>query len=96
MHEEERRIMPLYTISVASRLCHLPVHTIRWLENNSLFRPARTEGRQRMFSDSDIEFLLEVASLLERKVNLAGIRVILEIKQTHNLETISLEIIEEQ
>ena len=88
--------MPLYTISIASRLCSLPVHTIRWLENNSIFAPARTEGRQRMFSDADIEFLLEVATLLQRKVNLAGIRVILEIKQTHHLETISLEIIEEE
>lgn len=95
MAQNERRAMPLYTISVASQLCSLPVHTIRWLENNEIFRPARTQGRQRLFSDEDIEFLAEVATLLERKVNLAGIRVILEIKQHHNLETVSLEIREE-
>lgn len=88
--------MPLYTISVASQLCSLPVHTIRWLESNEIFQPARTQGRQRMFSDADIEFLLEVARLLERKVNLAGIRVILEIKQRHHLDTISVEITGEE
>jgi MerR family glutamine synthetase transcriptional repressor len=96
MAQNKRRVMPLYTISVASQLCDLPVHTIRWLENNEIFQPARTQGRQRMFSDADIEFLSEVAALLERRVNLAGIRVILEIKQRHNLETISLEITEEE
>ena len=31
---------------------------------------------------------LEVARLLERKVNLAGIRAILEIKETYSIETI--------
>ncbi|PJA13557.1 MAG: MerR family DNA-binding transcriptional regulator [Elusimicrobia bacterium CG_4_10_14_0_2_um_filter_63_34] len=92
----DRRAMPLYTISVASQLCRLPVHTLRWLESNELFQPARTQGRQRLFSDSDIEFLMEVARLLERKVNLAGIRVILEIKERHHLETISLEITAEE
>ena len=83
-----RREMPLYTISVASRLTHLPIHTIRWLEANELVEPARTEGHQRLFSDADIEFLLEVARLLERKVNLAGIRTILEIKETYSIESI--------
>ena len=90
-----KREVPLYTISVAARLTSLPVHTIRWLEANELFEPARTEGRQRLFSDEDIEFLLEIAQLLERKVNLAGIRTILQIKQTYSIQHIELEIEED-
>ena len=80
---------PVYTISVTARLTKIPVHTIRWLETNGLVEPARTEGRQRLFSDEDIEFLREIADLLKRRVNLAGIRVILEIKRTYNLGRIS-------
>ncbi|MFH1726493.1 MAG: MerR family transcriptional regulator [Elusimicrobiota bacterium] len=88
--------MPLYTISVTARLTRLPIHTIRWLEANEIFEPARTEGRQRLFSDDDIEFLLEVAQMLERKVNLAGIRTILEVKRTYHIERISLSMDEEE
>ena len=84
-----RRSLPVYTISIAARLTEIPVHTIRWLETNGLVEPARTEGRQRLFSETDIEFLLEIADLLDRKVNLAGIRVILEIKRTYNLGRIA-------
>ena len=91
-----RRAMPLYTISIASRLCSLPVHTIRWLEANEIFEPARTEGRQRLFSEEDVAFLTDVAALLNRKVNLAGIKVILQTKRRRNIESISLEISEEE
>jgi len=89
---EEKHEVPLYTISVASRLCSLPIHTIRWLEANELLSPSRTDGRHRLFSDADIEFLSEVAALLERRVNLAGIRTILEIKRTYSIERIELTI----
>lgn len=85
-----RREAPVYTISVAARLTSLPVHTIRWLESNGLCKPARTDGRQRLFSEHDIEFLTEVANLLDRKVNLAGIRVILYMKRTYSIESISI------
>lgn len=86
---------PVYTISVAARLTSLPIHTIRWLETNELLEPTRTEGRQRLFSDEDIAFLEEIAQLLARRVNLAGIRTILEIKRTYSIERINL-IIEDE
>ena len=85
MEESEVSEFPVYTISIASRLTSLPIYTIRWLESNELFRPARTSGRQRLYSQQDIEFLQEVASLMERKVNLAGIRLILQIKRTYRI-----------
>lgn len=85
MEESEVSEFPAYTISIASRLTSLPIHTIRWLESNELFQPARTPGRQRLYSQQDIEFLQEVAGLMERKVNLAGIRLILQIKRTYRI-----------
>jgi len=89
------RQVPVYTISVAAKLCSLPIHTIRWLESNELIEPARTDGRQRLFSDEDIAMLEEIARLLERKVNLAGIRTILEIKETYSIQRIELTIDED-
>jgi DNA-binding transcriptional MerR regulator len=71
---------PVYTIGTVARLCGLPVYTIRWVEHNGLLRAARSEGRQRMFSESDRMLLLEIAALLHRQVNIQGIRVVLELK----------------
>lgn len=71
------RLTPIYPIGAASRLSGLPIWTLRWIERHKLVAPGRTAGRQRLFSDADIERLGEIRSLLERKVNLAGIKVIL-------------------
>lgn len=88
---KRRREMPVYTISIASQLTSLPIYTIRWLEAHDILKPARTEGRQRLFSEEDIEFLAQVAELLEHKVNLAGIRTIMHIKRTHRIDDLSIE-----
>lgn len=82
--------MPVYTISIASRLTSLPIHTIRWLEKQGIVEASRSAGRQRLFSNPDIELLQEVAALLQRKVNLAGIRIILQMKQTHHIEKLRI------
>lgn len=74
------RRTPLYNIGVASRLCGLPVHTLRWVERAGLVNPDRTEGNQRLFSDEDLELLNEVRALLSQRVNLSGIRIILRLK----------------
>ena len=71
---------PVYPIGAASRLCGLPVYTLRWLERNGLVAPGRTGGRQRLYSDRDLESLARIRELLEKKVNLAGIRVILSLE----------------
>lgn len=76
---------PLYNISTAARLCGLEIYTIRWLEKNGLLAPSRTPGRQRLFSDAEIELLLEIAALLKRNVNISGIKVVLEIRRVHHI-----------
>ncbi|OVE75552.1 hypothetical protein BVX98_07505 [bacterium F11] len=72
---------PVYAISIASQLVNLPIHTIRWLESNDLIEPARTKGKQRLYSDSNIEELREIAILLEKQINIAGIKEIISIRQ---------------
>lgn len=74
------RSTPIYTIGAAARLTGIPIWTLRWIEKNGLLRPNRTQGRQRLYSDHEMELLREIRSLMEQKVNLAGIRVILRLR----------------
>lgn len=71
---------PVYTIGTASRLTGIPIWTLRWIERHGLLRPSRTEGRQRLYNDEDLSRLKDVRGLMEKKVNLAGIRVILSMR----------------
>lgn len=74
---------PVFTISVVARLCRLPVYTIRWLETHELLHPARTDGNQRLFTQEEVDLLQDISTLLRRRVNLAGIRVILLLRQEY-------------
>ncbi len=74
------RATPVYTIGAASRLTGIPIWTLRWIEKHGLLSPDRTRGRQRLYSDVEMELLREVRDLMEQKVNLAGIRVILRMR----------------
>lgn len=74
---------PVYTIGAASRLTGIPIWTLRWIEKHGLLRPSRTRGRQRLYTDAELGQLREVRSLMEQKVNLAGIRVILRMRGGH-------------
>lgn len=71
---------PVYTIGATSRLTGIPIWTLRWIERHGLLRPSRTEGRQRLYNDDDLSRLKDVRVLMEKKVNLAGIRVILAMR----------------
>jgi MerR family transcriptional regulator, glutamine synthetase repressor len=76
------RSTPIYTIGAAARLTGIPIWTLRWIEKHGLLRPDRTRGRQRLYSDVEMDLLRDVRGLMEQKVNLAGIRVILRMRQT--------------
>lgn len=73
---------PVYTIGAASRLTGIPIWTLRWIEKHGLLRPSRSTGRQRLYADSELEQLREVRTLMEQKVNLAGIRVIMRMRSS--------------
>jgi len=56
----------------------LSARQIRYYEQHELIRPARTEGNQRLFSFNDVERLLEIKALIEKGVNIAGIKQMLK------------------
>lgn len=78
--EKDAAHIPRYVISVASRLVGVPPHTLRAYEQADLIAPARTEGNVRLYSDADIQILRRIAELSEQGVNLAGIKIILQME----------------
>lgn len=67
---------PCYVISVAARLVGVHAQTLRYYERIGLIAPARSQGNIRLYSQSDIERLLRIKSLIEDLgVNLAGVEV---------------------
>ena len=68
-------------ISVAARLAGLPCWTLRLLDQHGVVVPVRTEKNRRMYSDNDILKLEYIRYLTEeRGVNLAGVKLILEME----------------
>jgi len=59
------------------KLTDLSARQIRYYEQHELIAPARTDGNQRLFSFNDIERLLEIKALIEKGVNIAGIKQVI-------------------
>ncbi len=77
MSNEIRRNMALFPIGIVMKLTDLTARQIRYYEQHELIVPARTNGNQRLFSFNDVERLLEIKSLIEKGVNIAGIKQML-------------------
>lgn len=71
---------PVYVIGVVSHLVRIPIWTLRVLDREGLVKPRRRSGRARLYSMQDMKLLAKIRTLcLERKVNLQGVRIILEM-----------------
>lgn len=81
MNDDTRRNQPLFPISIVMKLTELSARQIRYYEEHELINPARTDGNRRMFSFNDVDKLLEIKSLIEQGVNLAGIKRVFELNQ---------------
>jgi MerR family transcriptional regulator/heat shock protein HspR len=80
---DEEKDVPLYVISVAARLSGLPAWMLRLLDQEGVVVPTRTDKNRRLYSDLDISRLERVRYLTEeRGVNMAGVKLILEMEQT--------------
>jgi len=77
LSDEIRRNMALFPIGIVMKLTDLSARQIRYYEQHGLIMPARTEGNQRLFSFNDVERLLYIKSLIEKGVNIAGIKQVL-------------------
>ncbi|ASN05654.1 MerR family transcriptional regulator [Virgibacillus necropolis] len=78
MNDQDRRSMPLFAIGIVMKLTELTARQIRNYEDNKLIQPARTTGNQRLFSFNDVDRLLEIKNLLDKGVNLAGVKLLLD------------------
>lgn len=70
----------LYVISVAADLAGLHPQTLRMYERRGLVEPARTEGGNRRYSESDLARLARIGELTTAGINLEGVRRILDLE----------------
>ena len=77
MGDEIRRNMAFFPIGIVMKLTDLTARQIRYYEQHELIMPARTGGNQRLFSFNDVERLLEIKILIEKGVNIAGIKQVM-------------------
>jgi len=64
-HYEEQ---PVYVISVAARMVGMHAQSLRHYERIGLVRPSRSQGRQRLYSQADINRLRSLG-LSDRAIN---------------------------
>jgi len=69
---------PAYTIGVVADMTGLTARQIRYYEKADLLKPIRTKGNQRLYSQNDIERLVQIKKLLNKGLNAIGIKKILE------------------
>jgi len=73
---------PVYLISVVSKILNIHPQTLRQYEREGLIKPSRTEGKMRLYSQRDIDRLKLILSLVrDLGVNLAGVEIILQLKE---------------
>jgi MerR family transcriptional regulator/heat shock protein HspR len=77
---EGERYEAVYVISVAARLVAMHPNTLRKYDKEGLVSPSRSEGRQRLYSDTDVQRLQIVRTLAERYgINLNGVRLVMDL-----------------
>lgn len=81
MSDDLRRNMALFPIGIVMRLTELTARQIRYYEQNDLIHPARTEGKQRLYSFNDVDRLLEIKAFIEKGLNIAGIKQVLLMQE---------------
>ena len=70
-----------FTMAIAVKLTGVDPYHIRKYEEGGLISPERTEGNQRLFSESDIEIIKQAAKLETEGINVEGIKAILAIRK---------------
>lgn len=81
---------PVFLISVVSKQLNIHPQTLRQYEREGLIEPNRTCGKVRMYSQKDVDRIKMILRFTrDLGVNLAGVSIILELKnQIANYEEI--------
>ena len=84
LHDSQK---PVYTIHVAAELLGCHPRTLRIYEKIGIIHPARTAKKYRLYSQRDLTRVKRVSSLMdERRLNLSGVRALLEAAELFNIE----------
>ena len=89
---------PCFVISIAARMVGVHAQTLRYYERVGLIWPSRSVGRQRLYSQADIERLRRIKTFTEDMgMNLAGAEVALKLVERidqleQEIETLSQEV----
>jgi MerR family transcriptional regulator, glutamine synthetase repressor len=78
--DSQIRIVAKYTMAVTVKITGIAAHRIRKYEEFGLCRPVRTDSKQRLFSDDDIDLICKILSYEKSGVNLQGIKIILDME----------------
>jgi MerR family transcriptional regulator/heat shock protein HspR len=77
---------PVYVISIAAGLAGCHPRTLRIYESEGLLDPVRTETNIRLYSDDDLQRVRVIRYLTQvRGVNLAGVRLLLQMRDATDL-----------
>jgi len=68
-------------MSVTVMMTGVAAYKIRRLESFGLCKPTRTGSHQRLFCDEDIQTIRKIINLEKEGVNLAGIKIILDMEK---------------
>lgn len=75
-----KKTVPLYTLSVASSLSGISVHSIRQYIDKGLLIPYKKNTKRHLFSDIDILRLKRIREQLEEQgLNIAGIKALMAL-----------------
>jgi MerR family transcriptional regulator/heat shock protein HspR len=96
MTEQEQGRDPAFVIGVAARMVGLHAQTLRTYERLGLVAPVRPRGHRRLYSLDDIRRLREIKELLDLGVNLAGVEMILGMRDRIRRLEDALEAVEEE
>jgi MerR family transcriptional regulator/heat shock protein HspR len=84
MNDREGR-KKFYHISAIAQMYDIHPQTLRLYEREGLLKPSRSDGNTRLYSEDDLsqlEFILNLTR--ELGVNLAGVEVVINMKQKMN------------
>ena len=70
----------VYAISVEAELVGMGQQNLRLYERKGLLQPGRSDGGTHLYSEQDLVALRRISALLQDGLNLAGIRVVLELE----------------
>lgn len=72
---------PRYRIGTVAAMVQLHPQTIRYYESIGLISPRRVRGRVRLYSERDVARLRQIVELTRLGVNLAGVEIILRLRE---------------